>query len=112
MKEIKTVARNVRISPRKLRLVVKMIKDKTPQELIEYLPLIPKKGARIVYKVLKTALADAEHNYGLAKDKLRLKEMRVDEGIVMKRWRPVSRGRAHTYKRRSSHLTIVLEEVK
>ncbi len=112
MKEVKTKARNLPITPRKLRLVVKMVRGRTPKDLLEYLPLIPKKGAKIFYKVLKTALADAEHNFSLTKDKLRFKEVRVDEGVVMKRWRPVSRGRAHTYKRRRSHLTIVLEEVK
>ncbi|NOY14798.1 MAG: 50S ribosomal protein L22 [bacterium] len=109
-KTIKTIAKNVRISPRKLRLVVKMVKDMPISQLVDHLSLMPNKAARILYKTLKTALADASHNFDLSKDKLKLDHIRVDEGMVMKRWRAISRGRAHAYKKRTSHLTIVLKE--
>ena len=107
---IKTTTKNLRISPRKLRLVVKTIKDIPLPRLIEYLPLMPQKGAKMIYKTLKTALADASHNFNLPLKKLTLDHIKVDEGMVLKRWRAVSRGRAHGYKRRRSHLTIVLKE--
>ncbi len=107
---IKTTARNLRISPRKLRLVVKTVKNMPLPKLIEYLPLMPQKGAKMVYKTLKTAIADASHNFNLPLEKLTLDQIKVDEGMVLKRWRAVSRGRAHGYKRRRSHLTIVLKE--
>lgn len=108
---IKTTSKNLRISPRKLRLVVKTIKNMPLSHLIDYLPLMPQKGAKMIHKTLKTALADASHNFNLSLDKLALDQIKVDEGMVLKRWRAVSRGRAHGYKRRRSHLTIVLKEV-
>jgi len=93
-------------------LLVKMVKDQPLDQLLAYLPVVPKKSAGILLKTLKTALADAKHNFDLELDKLRLKEIRVDEGLTMKRWRPVSRGRAHGYKKRTSHLTVILEGEK
>ncbi len=92
--------------------MVKMIKGRSIKELIEYLPLVSNKAAKFLHKSLKTVVADAGHNYNLALEKLRLKEIRVDEGVSLKRWRAVSRGRAHKYKKSRSHLTIVVEEVK
>ncbi len=89
-----------------------MVKSKTIQDMIDYLPLMSQNGARILYKTLKTAVADAKANYSLAINKLQIKEIKIDKGSVMKRWRPVSRGRAHSYRRQTSILTIVLEETK
>ena len=70
----------------------------------------PQKSARIVGKVLQSAVANAEHNYGMDTDKLRIIAATADQGPVMKRFRPVSMGRAHPYRHRTSHVTVVVAE--
>jgi large subunit ribosomal protein L22 len=103
-------ARNVRISPRKARQVINLIRGKGITEAGNILKLTPKKASITIQKVLKSAVANAEHNHELDADELVIKKAYVDEGPMMKRMRARARGRAAMIKRRSSHITIVVGE--
>ena len=100
--------KNIRITPRKLREVVFLIKDKNPREILEILPHVKKKAAEKLIKVFKTAIANAEQNGAEGKE-LVIKEIQVNEGPKLKRFRAGARGRAKPYKKRWSHLRITLE---
>ncbi len=102
--------RFVRISPRKLRPVAELIRGKHVDEALSILKFVPKKGARILEKVLKSAIANAIENDKKDQDNLWVKEVRVDEGPRWKRFRPVAYGRAHPIRKRTSHVFIKLEE--
>ncbi|EHM09744.1 ribosomal protein L22, bacterial type [Thermanaerovibrio velox DSM 12556] len=108
--EAKAVARRVRIAASKVRQVLPLIRGKEVGEALMILRYTPKKGARVVEKVLKSAVANAEHNYGLDVDKLVVVRASADQGSYMKRFRPVSMGRAHAYRHHTSHITVVVAE--
>jgi large subunit ribosomal protein L22 len=108
--EVKAVTRYVRISPHKARLVTELIKGKPVEEALTYLKFLPKKGARLVSKTLRSALANAEQNPSIDVDTLYIKRVYVDEGPTMKRWRPRAMGRATRILKRSSHITVILDE--
>ena len=108
--EVRARARYVRMSPQKVRLVVDQIRDKDAAEALELLQFLPQAAALPVYKVLRSAIANAEENLGLAREDLYISEAYVDGGPV-RRWRRFgARGRFKPLLRRSSHITIVLEE--
>ncbi|HHX27336.1 MAG TPA: 50S ribosomal protein L22, partial [Firmicutes bacterium] len=90
--EARAIARYVRIAPRKARQVVELVKGKDAQEALAILGHTRKRGAELVSKVLKSAVANAEHNLELDKDDLYVADVRIDEGPTMKRWRPRRRG--------------------
>lgn len=98
----------VRMSPRKLRLVADMVRDLTPQRAVEILPQIGKRAGEPLGKVMKTAIANAKVK-GISSADLIIKEIQINEGPRLKRGRPVSRGRWHPYKRRMSHIRIILK---
>lgn len=106
----KAIARQVRISPTKVRQVLPLIRGKGAEEALTILRFSPQKAAKIVYKVLQSAVANAEHNYGMDVDKLYVYTACADQGPVMKRFRPVSMGRAHPYVHRTSHVTVTVSE--
>lgn len=108
--EAKAVARQVRISPFKVRQVLPLIRGKNVDEALMILRYSPKKSAQIVAKVLQSAVANAEHNFGLDTEKLRVVSATADQGPSMKRWRPVSMGRAHPYRHRTTHVTVKVAE--
>jgi large subunit ribosomal protein L22 len=108
--EAKAVARQVRVSPMKVRQVLTLIRGKKVDEAVLALRYTPKKAARVIEKVLKSAAANAEHNFGMDMDRLVVKEAFADQGPSMKRFRPVSMGRAHPYRHRSSHVTVIVAE--
>ena len=108
--EARAIARQVRVSPDKVRRVLVLIRGKNVGEAMMTLRYSPQKSARIVGKVLQSAVANAEHNYGMDTDKLRIIADTADQGPVMKRFRPVSMGRAHPYRHRTSHVTVVVAE--
>lgn len=108
--EAKAVARQVRISPFKVRQVLPLIRGKNVDEALMILRYNPKKSAQIVAKVLQSAVANAEHNFGLDIDKLKVTSATADQGPSMKRWRPVSMGRAHPYRHRTTHVTVKVAE--
>ncbi len=108
--EAKATARYVRMSPRKVRLVVDLIRGKKAEEADRILRYLNKRAAHPVRKVLKSAIANAVNNHDLLEDALYVKEAYVNEGPAFKRVLPRARGRADIIKKRTSHITIVLEE--
>lgn len=108
--EAYAIAKGVRIAPRKARLVIDLIRGKSVEEADKILSNINKEGARLSRKVLVSAVANAENNLGLDKNKLYVKEAVVNEGQVMKRMKFGSRGHVDPIKKRTSHIKIVVSE--
>ncbi|KKU03752.1 MAG: 50S ribosomal protein L22 [Candidatus Woesebacteria bacterium GW2011_GWC2_47_16] len=98
------------VSPKKVRPIIDVARVLTPAKAIEVLPFTGKRAAEPIVKVIKTAIANAVQK-GISADDLKFKEIRVSEGPRLKRGRPVSRGRWHPFKRRMSHIRVVLETV-
>lgn len=112
MMEVTATAKNVRISPQKVRLVVDQIKKLPPQKAIEALNFTPKRAALPLKKVIQSAIANATNNFGASLSSLTLKSILVGKGPVAKRYQPVSRGRAHPILKRTSHIKVILEGEK
>ncbi len=108
--EVRAVARESQISPQKARLVADMIRGLPVDRALAVLALSPKKGARLMEKVLKSAIANAEQNHGLDVDELVVSTARVDEGQTLKRWRPKGMGRIRKRYHRRSHLVVAVRE--
>ena len=106
--EVKAVARWVRMSPRKARLVIEHIRGRSVPEARTVLAFTPRAAAREIEKVLSSAVANAEANHDLDGDELVVSAAYVDEGPVMKRWRPRARGRAARIKKPTCHITVKL----
>jgi large subunit ribosomal protein L22 len=100
--------KNYRISPRKVRVVADMIRGKSVLEAKTILAHAAKQARHPLADLIDSAVANAENNFKLAKESLFVKEIRVDQGFVLKRSMPVSRGSAHPIKKRTSHVLIVL----
>lgn len=100
------------MAPRKVRLVADLVRGKKATTAITQLAFSKKKSAEALIKVLKSAVSNAKHNFKIDTDKkdLYIKEIRVDEGPAMKRYRPAWRGTTKPFKRRTSHVLIVLSE--
>ncbi len=108
--EITALTKYARISPKKARQVASEIQGRNAAEAAQLLKFIPRKSARLILKTLNSAIANAENNNNLVADALIVKSARIDEGPAMKRFRPVARGSAHPFKKRMSHINIVLTE--
>lgn len=104
----KAIARSVRMSPRKIRLLVDMIRGLRVAEAITQLRYSDKAAARPVLKLLASAVANAGHNYGADEASLRVAEVFVDGGAMMKRFSPRAMGRAAPIRHRTAHITIVV----
>lgn len=102
-------ARFVRISPRKARQVIELIRGKDVITAESILSNLSKKSAYIVSKVLKSAVANAEHNHGLKKETLYISGIFADQGPTLKRYRAASLGRAVMIRRRTAHITVELD---
>jgi len=107
---VKAVAKDVGISPRKARLVVDMVRGKKVDEALTILNFLPTPSAKTVAKVIKSAAANAENNLQMAPADLRVATIFVDEARTLKRFRPKSRGRVSPILKRSSHITVLVEE--
>lgn len=103
------ILRYARVSPKKLLMVVESIKGKKALEALESLKLVRKKAARYLEKVLRSAIANAEHNSNIPADQLYVKTVIIGRGPMLKRWKPAAYGRATPIRRRTSHITVVLE---
>lgn len=110
--QAKAIARTVRIAPRKVRLVVDLIRGKQIGEAVAILKHTPKAASPVVEKLLKSAAANAEHNYDMDINSLVVSEVFVDEGPTLKRFRPRAMGRASQINKRTSHITLVVSEKK
>jgi len=109
--EARAILRYARISPLKARQVLRVIQGMKAGDALYQLKFIPKKAARIVEGVLKSAIANAEQK-GLDLDRLYIKKAVADNGPMYKKWIPRAHGRATMVRKRTSHITIVLEERK
>lgn len=108
--ETKAIARHIRIAPRKIRIVIDLIRGKNVDEAFAILKFTPKVGAEVIEKVLKSAVANAEHNNDMNADNLYIAAAYVDQGPTLKRIHPRSRGQAFKILKRSSHVTVVVKE--
>ena len=108
--EVKAYTKYARMSPLKVRKVARAIQGRNAGEALEMLSLIPRKSARLIGKTLKSAIANAENNNNLSSDALTIKTTIIKEGPAFKRFRPAARGSAHPYKKRTSHIRIVLTD--
>lgn len=105
-------ARHLHIAPRKMRLVTNLVKNSYALEAIAQLTHSTKKAAPMVVKLIKSALANAEHNFSLDPEAMFIKSITADQGKVMKRYFPRARGSAFVIRRKMSHVNVVLEERK
>ena len=108
--EVKAVAKGVRVGPRKARLVIDLIRNKKVEEAEVILKNLNQKASKLIYKVLVSAVANAENNYELEKEKLIVKKAVIDEGKTLKRMRFGSRGHIDPIKKRTSHITIIVSD--
>lgn len=110
--EIKVKLNHLRIAPRKVRLIADIIRGKSVPEARKILDFSIQKSSPLLNKLLKSAVTSAKNNSGLEEDNLYISKITVDEGPKIKRWQPRSRGQAFEIHRRTSHVTLVLSEMK
>lgn len=108
--QAKAAANHVRIAPRKVKLVIDLIRGKAVGDAIAILNHTPKSASPILEKLLKSAIANAEHNYSLDPNKLVISEAFVNQGPTMKRFQQRAMGRASAIRKRTSHITLVVSE--
>lgn len=108
--EAKAIAKGVRIPARKARLVIDLIRGKDVSDADKILNNLNKEAARLIRKVLTSAVANAENNFNMDKSKLYVKEAFVNEGQTLKRMKFGSRGHVDPIKKRTSHITVVVSE--
>ena len=108
--EVKAKLRFVRVAPRKARLVADLIRGKRSEEALNILTFTQKAAAKILIKLLKSAIANATQKKNIDVDRLYVKQITVDQGPTMKRFMPRALGRATTIRKRTSHIHIVLDE--
>ncbi len=107
-----TYIKNLRISPKKMRFLLDEVKKQSPTNVMDYLYYSPKKPAKVFYKVLKSALANAKNTLKIDETKLRFKLLTVEEGQKLKRYRSGGRGTVKSIMKRYSHVKVILEENK
>ena|SRR5690625_1152300 len=112
MQEAKAVAKTVRIAPRKVGLVIDLIRGKDVGEAISILRHTQRGASPAIEKVLHSAVANAEHNYDLDAENLVVSQAYVNEGPTLKRFRPRAQGRASQINKRTSHITVIVTEKK
>jgi large subunit ribosomal protein L22 len=110
--EIIAQSKYIRSTPRKIKLVVDTLKGLSIDEALTRLKFLKKKAAKPVILVLNQATSNATNNFNLNKDNLNIKKIIVGKGPIMKRWRAGARGRVKPFTKRTSHLTIILEEAE
>jgi large subunit ribosomal protein L22 len=108
----KAIAKTVRVTPRKARLVIDLIRGKDIKEAQAILMFTPRAASPIILKVLNSAVANAEHNNNANVDKLYVKEAFVNEGFRIKRLLPRAKGQGDIIQKRTSHITVVVAERK
>ncbi len=110
--EVRAVAKDTGISPRKVRLLVDMVRGKKVDEALTILRFAPTPTARVVAKVVKSAVANAENNFQMSPSDLKIVTVFADGGRTLKRFRPRARGRSNQILKRSSHITVIVAEVE
>jgi large subunit ribosomal protein L22 len=107
---MKASLRNVRISPKKVNLVAELVRTQDLNQALGILEFTPKKAAKILYKVIASAKANAETNDKVTADNLYIKEIKVSKGMTIKRFIPISRGRANPINKFCSHIHVILAD--
>jgi len=110
--EVKAIAKDTGISPRKVRLLVDMVRGKKVEQALTILKFAPTPTASIVAKVVKSAAANAENNFQMTPSDLKITQIFTDEARTLKRYRPRARGRVNHILKRSSHITVIVSEEK
>lgn len=108
MQETRAILKEARLSAQKARLVADQVRGKTVEQALNVLTFSPKKAARMIKKVLESAIANAEHNEGLDIDDLSISRIFVDEGPRLKRFSPRAKGRSNRITKQSCHITVVV----
>lgn len=108
--QVKAKLRHLHMAPRKVRLVIDCVRSLDVDEALQRLNFIEKAAAKPLMKLLNSAVANAEHNFDLDKANLYIKEIRADEGPKFKRWQPRAFGRAYPILKRTTHISVLLEE--
>ncbi len=108
--EVRAVAKDTGISPRKVRPLVDMVRGKKVDEALAILRFTPIPAAKVVAKVVKSAAASADNNFQMSPSDLKIVKIFADEARTMKRFRPRARGRASSIHKRSSHITVIVTE--
>ncbi|MEA3361041.1 MAG: 50S ribosomal protein L22 [Thermodesulfobacteriota bacterium] len=108
--EAKAIAKYIRISPRKVRLLMRELKGKKAEDALNSLTFAPQKGAPILRKLIKSAVSNASNKSNIDVDNLFIKQIYANEGPTLKRFRPRAMGRATRIRSRTSHLTVILDE--
>jgi large subunit ribosomal protein L22 len=108
--ESKAILKYARITPRKVRRVVDLIRDRSAGDALLFLRFMPYRGARVVEKVLKSAISNAEQKKATNPEAMKIVKVFVDQGPTMKRMETRAMGRANIIRKRTSHITVVLSE--
>ena len=109
---VKAVAKGVRISPRKVSVVAALVRGRSVEDALTILEHTPRRSALAVSKVIKSAKANADHNHNYKPASLQITEISVSAGPRTKRWRPMARGRANPFQKKSSHIRVVVDGEK
>jgi large subunit ribosomal protein L22 len=108
--EVRAVSKYVRISPRKVRKLVDAVKGKSVESGLQTLKFMPQKAAGILYKIIQSAVANADQNADIDIDLLVIRNITADQGPTLKRWKARARGRGTRILKRTSHITVILAE--
>jgi large subunit ribosomal protein L22 len=108
--KVRAVAKDIGISPQKVRLVINTVRGKKVDEALSILSFLPTPTAKAVAKVIKSAVANAENNFQMSPAELRITDIFADKGHTLKRFRPQSRGRISPILKRSSNITVFVTE--
>ncbi|MCK5243675.1 MAG: 50S ribosomal protein L22 [Deltaproteobacteria bacterium] len=108
--DIKSKARFIRISPRKVRKIIQDLKGERAEDALNKLKFMPQKAAAILNKIMRSAVANANQKPDVDVDALFVKNILVDQGATLKRFRPRAQGRAYRILKRMSHITVILSE--
>ena len=111
-KRPRAVAKYVRVSPRKVQIVIDLIRGKQVADALAILMYTPKSAAPVVEKLLNSAIANAENNLEMSRENLYVAEVYANQGPTLKRFRPRAQGRASRIRKRTSHITIILDQAK
>lgn len=111
-REFRAVARYVRVSPQKARQVISLVRERPVNDALNMLEFTPKAGARILTKLINSAVANAERQGHVSRNQLYLSSLYADDGPTLKRWRPRAMGRIGRISKRTSHITVVLSTSK
>lgn len=107
-----SVSKFIRISPRKVRTLSNQVKKLRINEALSVLSFSSKRAGLLIKGTLESAIANAKNNFNVQKDNLVIKSIDINQGPSLKRWRAVSRGAAHKYSKRTSHIRVILENIK